>query len=122
MSLGYPFDATNEFKQNVYSITLDMSGYDKTAIHVIPKSSPGDPIFIYGSNDGNALQGVRQGDAQLAINFVPIQGTSLTSGGKSTSIPNALNVYSVDVNARFLRLQGSGADVYRLLIFNSKIS
>jgi hypothetical protein len=122
MSLSFPFDATNQFKQNVYSITLDMSGWDRTTIQVVPKAAPGSAIFIYGSNDANALQGVRDGDAQLATNFTLIQGTNLASGTAGTSITNAASLTKVDINARFLRVQGGGADVYRLFFQHTKTS
>lgn len=122
MALGRPLDMTNDFN-SVYQITNDMSGWDKTTVQIVGPMSG--VIYVYGTNDGNSLQGVRDGDAQLATNFTPIQATNLATGTAVTSISAAGN-YKVDVNAQFLRLQGNPAatptNVYRLFMFNSKIS
>lgn len=122
MALGRPLDMTNDFN-SVYQITNDMSGWDKTTVQIVGPMSG--VIYVYGTNDGNSLQGVRDGDAQLATNFTPIQATNLATGTAVTPISAAGN-YKVDVNAQFLRLQGNPAatptNVYRLFMFNSKIS
>jgi hypothetical protein len=74
---------------------------------------------VYGSNDPNALQGVRDGNAALATNFTAIQATNLATGNAVSSF-NAAGNYKVDINARFLKVGGGGADVYRLLFFHTK--
>ena len=117
MGLNYSYDGTREYKQNVYNIYLDLSGWDKTTIQVIQPQA-GTNIGIYGTTDPNALLGVRYGDASLAINYNSIQATNLATGVATTGI-NAAGNYKVDVNARFLKLAG-GADVYRLLFFHQK--
>jgi len=118
MALAKPLDLTQQYKQNIYSITLDMSGWDKTTFQVLaPVAST---LFIYGSDNSGAVQGVTQGNAELATNFSTIQATKLSDGTAVTSV-NAAGLYKVDVNAQFLRLQGGGANVYGLLFFHSKI-
>lgn len=121
MAIGRPLNLTNTFN-TVYNITQDMSGWDKTTIQVVAPISG--VIFVYGSNDANALQGVRDGNASLAINFQPIQATNLATGSAVNSISSAGN-YKVDVNAQFLRLQGNPAatptNVYKILLFNTKV-
>ena len=77
-----------------------------------------------GSNDsGYQLQNT-QGSAALAINFQPIQAKQLSTGSMVNAIYGA-GLFEVDVNAQFLQLQGfpaaAGTNVYRLLMFNSKI-
>jgi hypothetical protein len=119
MALGKPLDLTTEYKQNIYNIQMDMSGWDKTTIQVVAPVAG--PVYVYGSNDANALQGVRDGNAELAINFNAIQATNLATGTAVSSFSAAGN-YKVDVNTRFLKISGGGADVYRLLAFHSKIS
>jgi ABC-type uncharacterized transport system YnjBCD substrate-binding protein len=119
MALGRPLDLTNEYKRNIYNIVLDMSGWDKTAIQVIGPLAAA--IYVYGTNDANALQGVRDGNAQLAINFNAIQASNLATGTAANSMATA-GAYKVEVNERFLKLAGGGADVYRLLAFHSKVS
>ncbi len=115
MAIGRSLDLTREYKQNVYNIYLDLSGWDRTTLQVV---TPASPVFIYGTNDPNALLGVRDGNAMLATNHTPLQATNLATGAAvSTMAANGL--YKVDVNAQFLKLQG--ADVYRLFAFHTKI-
>ena len=122
MAIGKPLsDYSREFN-SLYKITLDMSGWDKTNIQLV--APVGGAILIYGSNDGGAITGQTQGNAELAINFTPIQATNLATGSPVTSI-NAAGNYTVPINAQYLRLQGSpaqsGTSVYKLLLFHSKI-
>lgn len=123
MALGKPIPDQSATFNSVYKITLDMSGWDKTNIQVI--APIGGALVVYGSNDANAVQGVQQGNAELAINFQSIQATNLATGAAVNSISAAGN-YSVDINAQFLRLQGTpaaaGTNVYKLLLFHSKVS
>lgn len=117
MALGHPLDVTLQYKQNVYNINLDVSGWDKVAIHLIPPVVG--PVHVYGSNDGGALQSVRDGNAELATNFVPIQVTPLATGTAATSMA-AAGLYTVPVNAQYLRMQG--LNVYGMLLFETKVS
>lgn len=122
MALGRPLgDYAAEFN-SLYNITLDVSGWDKIAIQVVAPFSGG--ISIYNTNDSGAIQGVTQGNAQLATNFNLAQVTNNATAAASTSISAAGN-YSYTVNAQFLKIQGVPADtptnVYKLLIFNQKI-
>lgn len=110
---------------SVYKITLDMSGWDRTTVQVVPYIYGA--IYVYGSNDPNAVQGVQMGNAELAINFTPVQATNLATGTAVNAITAAGN-YKVDVNTRFLRFQGNpitGAtitNVYKILFNHSKVS
>lgn len=114
MALNYQTDLTNAYKQNIYSITLDMSGWEKTTIHV--EAPVAAPLFVYGSNDANAIQGVRDGDASTARNFVKIATTNLSSTTPATKVDtiSGAGVYEAEINARFLRVQGGGANVYKI--------
>lgn len=121
MSLGYPFNATQEFN-TTYRITKDLSGWDKTTIQVVGPTSG--RIDVLGSNDGGATA-YNEGSAELAINFVPVQVTNLTTGTAGNAIYGP-GLFKLDANAQYMRLQGAPADsptsIYRLLLFNSKIS
>lgn len=119
MALGRFDDLTLQYKQGIYSITLDMSGWDKATFQAVAPLAA--PISIYGSNDGGGLTGVRPGSAQTAGNFSLIQATNLSSGTAVTTMATA-GLYSVPINSQYLRLQGGGADVYNLLMFESKVS
>jgi hypothetical protein len=119
MSLGRPLNLTGEYKQNVYQINLDVSGWDKIGVHLVTPLAA--PIYVYGSNDGGALQGVRDGNAELATNFTPIQATSLATGTAANSMATA-GGYTVPVNLQYMRFAGGGADVYKILVFETKVS
>lgn len=123
MALGKPLgDFATDFN-SVYNIVQDVSGWDKIGIQVVAPFSGA--ISIYNTNDSGAVQGVTQGNAQLATNFNLAQVTNLATGTASTSISAAGN-YSYTVSAQFLKIQGVPADtptnVYKLLLFNSKVS
>ena len=120
MAIGKPIPDQASTFNSVYKITSDLSGWEKTTVQVV--SPINGSIYIYGSNDGDAVQGVQQGNAELAINFTPIQATNLATG-TAVSVISAAGNYSVPVNAQFLRLQGNpvgATNVYKLLLFNSK--
>lgn len=122
MALGRPLgDFADQFN-SLYNITLDMSGWDKTVIQT--SGAVLGTLNLSGSNDGgdNAYS---DGNAQLAINFTPIQAKNLATGTMVNAIYGA-GLFEVDINAQYLRIQGApasaGTNVYRLMIFNSKIS
>ena len=122
MALGKPLgDFTKQFN-STYNITLDMSGWDKTTVQT--SGAVLGTINIQGSNDGGA-NASNQGDAELAINFTPIQAKNLATGSMVNAIYGA-GLFEIDINAQYLRLQGAPAgtptNVYRILLFNYKIS
>ena len=117
MGLGRTSELTRKYKANVYSITLDVSGWDRIGFHI--EAPVAAPVYVYGSNDAGAGQGITDGNATLATNFTPIQGTNLATSTKVSSM-NAAGVLEVDVNTRFIRLQGGAADVYRLYMYEAK--
>lgn len=119
MALGYPNDLTKIYKQNIYNITIDVSGYDKVGVQLIGPLAG--PISVYGTNDGGALHSVREGNAQLATNFTPIQATNLATGTAGNAMASE-GAYTVPVNLQYMRFAGGGADVYKLLVFESKVS
>lgn len=122
MALGKNLgDFTKQFN-STYNITLDMSGWDKTTVQT--SGAVLGTINIQGSNDGGA-NASNQGDAELAINFTPIQAKNLATGSMVNAIYGA-GLFEIDINSQYLRLQGAPAgtptNVYRILLFNSKIS
>lgn len=123
MGLNRPLGDFAQPFNSLYKINLDVSNYDKTIVQVAAPFVGA--IYVYGSNDAGAIQGVTQGNASLAINFTPVQVTNLATGTASGVI-SAAGEYRYDVNAQFLRLQGnpagSGTSVYKLLLNNQKSS
>jgi len=120
MSLGRPLGDVSQTFNSVYKVTLDMSGWDKTTVQVV--GPMGGRINLLGSNDGGQTN-FASGNASLAINFTPIQATDLSTGTTVNAIYGA-GMFAVNVNAQYLRLQGSpasaGTSVYRMNIFDSK--
>lgn len=109
---------------SVYQINRDVSNYDKLTIQV--SGAMLGTAYIYGTIDSGASQGVNQGNAALAINYTPIQATNLSTGSAVTSI-TAAGMYTVNAaNQQFVRIQGNPAgtptNVYRILLWESKIS
>lgn len=122
MSLRYTNDLTQQYKDNIYHIELDVSNWDTVTIQAVDPVAA--PIFIYGTLDNGMPQGslLPSGNygAELAINWTGVQAVNLASGAAVSSI-SAAGLYAVPVNTQFLKLQGGGADVYRLIQFNNKI-
>ena len=121
MAIGRPLPDYSKTFNSTYKITLDMSGWDKTTIGV--SGAVLGTVNIMGSNDGGA-NATSQGDATVAINFTPLQAKNLATGSMVNAIYGA-GLFEVDVNAQYLRLQGApaaaGTNIYRLMIFHSKI-
>lgn len=121
--MGLSFTSGNYGRDmsSVYQVNLDLSGWDRTTIQVVPPIAGS--MYVYGSNyDGNSVAMI-DGDASLATQFTPIQATNLATGS-ATGVINAAGTYKVDVNAKFLRLQGSpagaGTAVYGIIFNHSK--
>lgn len=116
-------DLTDKYKQNVYSISLNVSGCDTVTFQAVAPVA--NPIYIYGTIDdgmpqGSLLASDNNYSAQLAINWTGVQAVNLATGAATSSI-SAAGLYAVPVNSSYLKLQGGGADVYRLLQLNNKI-
>lgn len=121
MALSYHSGDYSQPFNSVYKVTLDMSGWERTAIHVIPPMVG--VIYVYGSSyDGNSVQ-MQDGSPALATSFYPLQATNLATGVAGNTIA-AAGTYKVDINDQFLRLQGSpagaGSAVYGLLFNHTK--
>lgn len=123
MALFRPIPDLSQQFNSTYRITQDVSGWDRITFQIIGPLSGS--MLVYGSLDSGANQGVTQGNAELAINFMPIQATNLATGTASGTI-SAPGEYRVDIATQFVRLQGAfagaGTNVYRLLALNQKIS
>lgn len=124
MGLGRPSldNLTTPFN-TVYHIYRDLSGWEKVTVQVVGPMSG--RINILGTNDSGAQQQNTQGNAQLAINYSPIQATDLSTGSAVNAIYGP-GLFKIEANAQFLNLQGvpagSPTNVYRILLFTSKTS
>jgi len=121
MSVGKNMDITQQYKQSIYNLPMDVSGWDTVTFQfVAPIESA---VYIYGSlNDGMAQGVLYPNDnygAGRATDWVGVQAVNLATGAAVNSVSTA-GAYAVPVNTPFLKL-GGGGDVYGLFQFNSKI-
>jgi len=121
MSVGITKDLTQQYKQNVYNISLNVSGWDTVTFQVIAPVAG--TMAIYGTlNDGMAQGILYPNDnygADRAENWSAVQAVNLASGAAVNTI-SAAGIYSVPVNTPYLKLSGGG-DVYGLFQHNIKI-
>lgn len=122
MAIGRPIaDLSSQFN-SVYNIVQDLSGWDKTTIQVVAPFNG--TMAVLATNDSGAITGETDGNASLAINFKPVQVKNLETGTSANYIYGA-GLFEYDVNAQYLKLSGTpaaaGTNVYKLLLFNSKI-
>jgi|SRR6185503_2015055 len=123
MSVGYNADLTKKYKQNIYNIALNVSGWDTVSFQVIAPVAG--TTYIYGALDDNMPQGQllspnNNYDPDNIRNWSSVQAVNLATGSAVNSI-TAAGIYSVPVNFPYLKL-GGGGDIYGLWQFNSKIS
>ncbi len=116
-----PIDLTQQYKQNIYNIALDVSGWDTVTFQVVAPVAG--VLSIYGTlNDGMA-QGVLYPSnnyaADRATDWSAVQAVNLATGTAVNTI-SAAGLYAVPVNTTYLKLAGGG-DIYGLIQFNSKI-
>lgn len=121
-NLGYIND-TNEFN-SVYKITKDVSNWDAVCVQVMGPVLG--RLIPQATNDGGAqLVTGTGGGPSTAINFMPVQMTDLSTGSSVNAIYGP-GLFKLNVAAQYFRLQGSpaaaGTSVYRINLFNSKIS
>lgn len=116
-----PKDITLQYKQNVYHIELNVSGWDTCTLQVIGAVSG--TLAIYGTiNDGmsqGSLYPSNNYGASRARDWSAIQAVNLATGSAVSTI-TAAGLYAVPVNTPYIKL-GGGGDVYGLWQFNSKI-
>lgn len=131
MGLSKPIleDLTTTFN-SVYQLNRDVSGYDKLTIQ-IAGAVLGPGLYVYGTLDNGMPQGssLPTGNygASLAINYTPIQAINLATGSAVTQPIAAAGMYRVTASdQQFVRIQGAIAgtptNVYRILLWESKIS
>lgn len=123
MGLQRSQELTRKYKQNIYHIELDVSGYDKVTFQVIaPLASA---IYVYGTlNDGMSRGSLyppnNNYNAKNALDWSLIQATNLATGSAVSSIASA-GLYTVTVNTPYIKL-GGGGDVYGLWQSDMKVS
>lgn len=118
-------DLTTTFN-SVYQINRDVSNYDKLTIQ-LTGAILGAGLYVYGTIDSGAQQQNNQGNATLAINYTSIQAINLATGSAVTQPITAAGMYRITASdQQFVRIQGNPSgtptNVYRILLWESKIS
>lgn len=116
-------DLTQKYKQNVYSISLNVSGWDTATFQVIAPVA--NPLYVYSAIQDNMPQGSllppnSNYDADNVTNWAGVQAVQLATGTAVSSISTA-GLYRVTINAPFLKIGGGGANVYGLWQNNQKV-
>lgn len=122
MSVNKTLDLTQQYKQNVYNIALNVSGWDTVNLQVLaPVAST---MYIYGTlNDGmsnGSLYATDNYGADRARDWSAVQAVNLATGSAVTTI-SAAGIYSVPINFPYLKV-GGGGDVYGLFQHNLKVT
>jgi len=101
------------------SVVIDVSNYDYVLVQPI-----GDAALFQTTIDGGAVQGVSDGGAATATNFVDAFG--LRNGSNtSTSLHNAIGdggIIKFNVIGRYLKITSGGLPFTKLLVMLTKIS
>ena len=124
MSLFNYRDLTQKYKQNIYNISLNVSNWDTVTFQVIAPVAAA--LYIYGAIQDNMPQGSllpsnENYNPDNITNWTAVQAVQLATGSAVTSITTA-GLYSVPVNAPYMKIGGGGANVYGLWQNNLKIS
>lgn len=122
MSIQRSQDLTKQYKENVYNIALDVSGWDTVTLQVLAPVAGN--LYIYGTiNDGmsqGSLYPSNNYGADRALDWQAIQGVALATGTATSTISSA-GLYAIPVNTPYIKVGGGGANVYGLYQSNSKI-
>lgn len=121
MSVQNTRDITQAYKQSIYNLPLDVSGWDTVNIQVVAPIAG--IVSIYGTLNGGMSQGSLYPDnnygAERALDWSAVQAVNLATGSAVSTI-SAAGIYSVPVNFPYLKL-GGGGDIYGLWQSNIKI-
>lgn len=101
------------------SVVIDVSNYDYVLVQPI-----GDAASFQTTIDGGAVQGVSDGGAATATNFVDAYGIR-NSTATSTSLNTAVgdgNIIKFNVVGRYLKITSGGLPFTKLLVMLTKIS
>jgi hypothetical protein len=112
MSVQIVLDITNEYTTGSQSgqvrrVKLDVGGYDYFIAQIINST---DSIGFYSTNDSGDIQGVSDGSAVSADNWVSIQGIDLSTGTAVGSASSPGGLYRFEGIGRYIYFDGSSAD------------
>jgi len=116
MSVQIVLDVTSDF--NVDSkVQLDTGGFDYAVVQIV---SPSGTVDFKHTNDSGDIEGVSDGSAVSAANFVTVQGTNLASGSAVSSLA-ASGLVRFGYIGRYLQLSGTSVTATKILVRLYKI-
>lgn len=107
-------DLTADFNADGLA-TIDVGEWDYIVVQLV---APVGTTTFNTSNDSGAVQGVTDGNAASATNFLAVQGTNLTNGSAITTIA-AAGIIKFTVIGKYFQLSGTSAG--KVLVKLSKI-
>jgi hypothetical protein len=116
MSVQIVLDVTADFNADS-KVQLDTGGFDYAIVHLV---SPSGTVNFLHTNDSGDVEGVSDGSAVSATNFVAVQGTNLASGTAVSSLA-ASGLVRFGYIGRFLQLSGESVTVTKALVRLYKI-
>jgi hypothetical protein len=116
MSVQIVLDVTADFNADS-KVQLDTGGFDYAIVQLV---SPSGTVSFKHTNDAGDVEGVSDGSAVSATNFVAVQGTNLASGSAVTSLATS-GLVRFGYIGRFLQLSGESVTVTKALVRLYKI-
>lgn len=117
MAVSQLLDITADFNIGSLAI-LDIGGYDSVVVQVI---TPTGTVNFLTTNDGGAVQGVSDGSATTATNFVAVFGTNLATGVGGTSLAATGHMKFTGIG-QYLQISGTAVTAAKVLVRLYKIN
>lgn len=117
MAVQQIIDCTNDINVDG-RVVLDTGGYDYAVVQLV---SPTSTATFAHTNDSGDVQGVSDGSAASAANFVTVQGTDQSSGTGVTTLATSGIVKFTGIG-RYLRIMGPGLTVTKAEVRLFKIN
>jgi len=115
--LAQYLDLTDQFNSNPdYEVVIDVSNYDYCLIQPI-----GEDVNLFSTIDSGAVQGVTDGNATTATNFVSVAALELANGTSYGASVTDGTISRLAVVGRYVKIK-KGSPITKLLVMLTKIS
>lgn len=112
-------DITTQFNQNEGEWNMDVGGWDYAVVQLV---TPTASVSFETSNDSGDIEGISDGSAISATNFISVQGINLTTGTGVTSLA-ASGLVRFQGIGQYLRFDSApGTSATKVLVRLYKIS
>lgn len=118
MATSIVLDVTSNILNDGKAV-LDIGLYDYMVVQAINVTAGS--INTLSTNDGGAIEGVRDGSSTNATNFIALQLEDLSAGTFATSISADGNYRVLNPIGQYLVLEDNSVALDKVLVFLSKI-